>query len=108
MTTADQFDVVLNGTGYMVDKFSQQDKHQSVPMLRQQSDTSGRPGEESLNPAGLWRRAQESWHHGAGQEWLDRADSDPYRFRSSKGVDVWSKWALSLLPAVNQRYASAS
>jgi hypothetical protein len=93
-----QWDCVLNGRGYALDPASQQDRHQSVPMLRAQSDTSGRPGEESLNPAGLWRRAQESWHHGSGQDWLDRADSDPYRFRTSKGVDPWTKWGLSLLP----------
>ena len=75
-------------------------RRETVPVLRQQADTSTEPGEMSLNPQGLWRRSQESWHHGAGQEFLDgRSEeaADPHRFRSSKGVDVWTRGQVSLL-----------
>lgn len=76
-------------------------RRETVPVLRQQADVSSEPGEMSLNPQGLWRRSQESWHHGAGQDFLDgRQDQeapDPHRFRASKGVDVWTRGQVSLL-----------
>lgn len=83
--------------GYMFDAAGF--RRETVPVLRQQADQSSEPGEQSLNPAGLWRRSQESWHHGAGQEFLDgKTDeaADPHRFRYSKGVDVWTKGQVSL------------
>lgn len=108
-TTPRLYPVSINGRGYVID-FSTQPRreiyrHQSIPMMRSQADTSNVPGQQSLNPDGLWRRSQESWHGGAGQSHLDRVTgsqsttSDETRFRSSKGVDVWTKWQLSLLPA---------
>lgn len=73
----------------------------TVPVIRQQADTSTEAGEQTLNPQGLWRRSQESWHHGAGQDFLDGRQgdeaTDPHRFRSSKGVDVWTRGQVSLL-----------
>lgn len=77
----------------------------TVDVIRQQSDASSEPGEQSLSPYGLWRRSQESWHRGAGQEFLDGKDekaADPHRFRSSKGIDPWTRGQVSLLhPTVN-------
>lgn len=70
----------------------------SVALLRAQADTSGRPGEASLNREDYWRRTITSWHHGAGQRVHDGEDSDPYRFWASRGLDVWTKGQLSLLP----------
>ena len=75
-TNADtRWDVSIGGHGYqidtaMIDQFGKQ----SVPMIRQQSDSADRPAETSLNPEGLWRRASESWHLGAGQTWLEKPD----------------------------------
>lgn len=72
----------------------------TVDVIRQQSDASSEPGEQSLSPYGLWRRSQESWHHGAGQSFLDGKDekaADPHRFRSSKGIDPWTRGEISLL-----------
>lgn len=99
-TTSDtRWDVAIGGHGYMIDTdLIELFGRQTVPMIREQSDTGDKPAESSLNPAGLWRRAVESWHFGAGQDWYDRPDSNPYRFRTSKGVDVWTKYALGLLP----------
>ena len=100
------FPVALDGNAYLVDYESKQFKRTSIQLLRQQADSSNLPGEQSINPEDLWRRAQESWHHGAGQSHLDRRESDDARFRRSKGLDVWTKWQLSLLPEVTLKRAS--
>src|SRR5688572_4888097 len=113
-TTAEvpsRFDVALNGRPYMLDFREQGENMQrrSIQILRDQADTSDSPGEQSLNPEGLWRRSQESWERGAGQTYFDRRDSDPTRFRSSKGVDPFStRWALGLLPDTASKRASAN
>jgi len=100
-----EVEVALGGHPYMIDwKAEIPLRHQSIPLLRQQQDTSEIPGEQSLNPEGLWRRVGESWHVGAGQQKFDRKDSDPHRFRSSKGFDIWSnKWKLTLLDDVDRK-----
>lgn len=102
------YPAALNGRGYMLDFSTDLGRrlgiqHSSIQMLRAQADTSNQPAEHSLNPEGLWRRTQNSWHKGAGQSSLDRESdvedgSDSARFRSSKGVEVFTKWQLSLLP----------
>lgn len=83
----------------------------TVQVIRQQSDTSTEPGEQSLSPLGLWRRSQESWHHGAGQDFLDGRDekaADPHRFRYSWGVDPWTRGQVSLLHPTIKSWATAS
>lgn len=76
--------------------------HETVPTLKAQQDNSDVQAENSLNPESGIRRSIESWHHGAGQSYYDRKDSDPYRFRSSKGIDPWTKWGATLLPSVTR------
>lgn len=97
MTTSAQvpgrFPVAINGRPYMTEGM----ERQSLQVLRQQSDVSALPSEASLNPRGLWRRSQESYHHGAGQLFRDGEDADPARFRASKGVDPWTEGKLTLL-----------
>lgn len=93
-----RFDVALNGRGFMLDTSGEQSfTRRPIALLRQQADTSTAPGEATLSPEELWRRSQDDWSHGAGQTFLDRKESDNRRFRSSKGVDVWERWALKLL-----------
>jgi hypothetical protein len=107
-----RFPVALNGRPYMLDlgledrdlRFSQQ----TVQVLRAQADTGAQTGEQSINPEGLWRRTQDSWHRGAGQTYRDRDQSDVARFRSSKGIDPWTKWALTLLPDTTAALASSA
>src|SRR5688572_10657107 len=74
---------------------------ETVQVIRQQADTSSEAGEQTLTPLGLWRRSQESWHHGAGQDFRDGTlgdeRPDPHRFRSSKGIDCWTRGQMSLL-----------
>lgn len=91
------YPIGLAGRGYLVDLKLQRFGLETIPQLRPQSDTGDKPSERSLNPEGLWRFGQESWHRGAGQSYVDREDSDPYRYEASKGIDVWTKWQMSLL-----------
>lgn len=108
------WDVALNGRPYMIDTRvsvytgHSEFMHASVPLIRNQADSSSSPSEASINPNDLWRRSQDTWHLGAGQSFLDRADSDPARFHTSKGVDVWTKWQLSLLPDTDRKIVSAN
>lgn len=102
--------VAIGGHGYAVDtKDGAGIVHRSVPLLKQQlgADES-EPGEATLNPEGLWRRAQSSWHKGAGQTYRDHDESDSNRFSASKGIDVWTRGSLSLLPDTSQAHASAN
>jgi hypothetical protein len=110
-----QFDVALNGQPYMLDLANDLNgfrgthfTRKSVNLLRSQADTANVPGEQSLNREDLWRRTQESWFHGAGQTNLDRADSDIARFRTSKGINPWVKWELSLLNDTSRVLTSAN
>ncbi len=104
-----RFHCALNGRPYMIDeKRMSEFRRQAIPLLREQADNTGAPGEQTLSPEELWRRSQDDWSHGAGQVYLDRKDSDNQRFRSSKGVDVWERWAMSLLPDTAQRRGSVN
>jgi len=100
------FPVAINGRPYMVDVASNDFASQFDARVRDSVDQSTEPGESAINPQGLWRRSQTSWHYGAGQEYSDTADSEPFRFRSSKGVDVWKRGELRLLSDTTQVYAS--
>ena len=91
------YPVAIDGHPFLIDMKSGQFVEQSIPLLRNQADTANLPGEQSINPEDLWRRSSETWHHGAGQIHFDRKDSDDARFRTSKGMDVWTKWQLTLL-----------
>lgn len=102
------YPVALDGHPYLVDLKSGAFKRQSIQLLRTQADTSNLPGEQSINPEDLWRRGQETWHHGAGQESLDRPDSDSSRFFRSKGIDVWTKWNVSLLKDTERKVPSTT
>ena len=102
------FPVAINGRPYLIDMKSGDFGRQFDARVRDSVDQSTEPGEAAINPQGLWRRSQSSWHYGAGQEYSDTADAENYRFRSSKGVDVWTRGQLSLLPDTTQAYPSAN
>ena len=97
--------IALADRAYLLDTASDQFSYESIPLLNPQlQNTSDQVSESSLNPEGLWRRSQESWHKGAGQTYLDKVDSDAARFRSSLGVNVWDKGEISLLNQVAKNY----
>jgi len=93
----DVFPVAINGRPYMIDMRSGQFRSAHEPRIRDSVDQSTEPGEAAINPGGLWRRSQSSWHYGAGQAYGDNADAQPYRFYASRGIDPWTKGQLSLL-----------
>lgn len=99
-----RFPVSVGGRSYVADLRGFQ--RQSLQTIREQSDVSESPGEQSLSPLDLWRRSQDRWSHGAGQEHLDKRDSSPRRFRRSDGVNPWDDGYLRLLPDVSQVLAS--
>lgn len=93
----DVFPVALNGRPYMVDLRSNRFARQFDMRVREQSDQSTAPGEQSISPQGFWRRGEASWHFGAGQPKADVAGAMDYRFWRSKGVNPWTKGQVSLL-----------
>lgn len=104
----DIFPIAINGRPYMLDMKSGQFTRQFDARVRDSVDQSTEPGEGALNPQGLWRRSQSSWHYGAGQQYSDTADAEAYRFYNSKGVDVWTKGRLSLLKDTTNVYSTAN
>lgn len=107
------YQVAINGRGYLVDLSFQPWKRQamrttSIEQNRTQADTSGEPGEATLNPEALWRRSQDTWTDGAGQTNLDRKESDIAMFRLSKGVNPWDLWRLTLHYDTQQSRSSAN
>jgi len=95
------FPIAIDGKPYNLDfnnpsggNFYRRD---SVALLRTQADSARTAGESSVSPEIFWRRSFDSWHFGAGQTHADRETSNPYRFRSSKGMDVWTKGELKSL-----------
>jgi len=104
----DIFPVAINGRPYMLDMKSGEFTRQFDARVRDSVDQSTEPGEGAINPQGLWRRSQSSWHYGAGQEYSDASDSEAFRFNTSKGVNVWEKGRLTLLPDTTQSRSSAN
>lgn len=100
------FPAAIAGHRYMLDL--RQYRRESIPVIRQQADSSDEPGEQSFNPFALFRRSTESWHKGAGQRFFDLRESERSRFRSSKGIDPWTPGQISLLHATDQKLSSAA
>jgi hypothetical protein len=91
------FPVAIDGRPYMVDQKSGRFGRTYEQRVRDSQDISTSPGEAAINPGGLWRRGQDSWHLGAGQQYADTADAKDFQFYKSKGIDVWTKGQVSLL-----------
>lgn len=68
-----------------------------VEQLRPPTDQGSEPGEQSFNTMGLWKRSQSDFSLGAGQDFFDAEESSRRRFRSSLGVNPWTKHQLTLL-----------
>jgi hypothetical protein len=104
----DVYPVAINGRPYMLDMASNAFTRQYDARVRDSVDQSTEPGEGAINPQGLWRRSQSSWHYGAGQEYSDTSDAEAFRFNTSKGVNVWERGTLTLLPDTSQVLSSAN
>lgn len=104
----DVFPVAINGHPYLVDQKSGRFGRAFEARIRESVDQNNIPGEATINPQGLWRRSQVSWHKGSGQPYADTGDSQEYRFDTSKNVDPWTKNELKLLPTTSQILSSVS
>ena len=102
------FPVAINGRPYLVDLKANSFQRQYDARVRDSVDQSAEPGESAINPQGLWRRSQSSWHYGAGQTYADTADAEAFRFNNSKGVYVWDKGEVTLLKDTTQVLADAA
>lgn len=105
------YDVAIDGHGYMIDttfEFGRRDsfRQSSIPAQRDATDITNIPGENTINPQGLWRREQQDWSMGSGQLFLDRGQSVSNRFHHSEGVDTFTnKWYASLLKTTTELVA---
>lgn len=90
------FPIAIDGRPYMIDQKSGKFQRGYEQRVRDSQDISTAPGEAAINPGGLWRRGQDSWHLGAGQQYADAAESKDFMFFKSKGVDPWTKGQVSL------------
>lgn len=98
--------VSIGARSYLIDLKKYQ--RRTIPPIRPPQDNSSEPGEQSLNQEGLWRRSQQSFHLGAGQEYFDDEDSVRQRFWTSKGVNPWTRKHLTLLNGTESKRASAN
>lgn len=104
-----RYQVSIGGHEYIIDPA--QYARETIDRLRPfSSDQTAEPGEQSLSTHGTWRRHGRRWDHGAGQiNWDVHGDSDRYRYRSSKGLDVFgTQGQLSLLPDTQKIVATTS
>jgi len=97
--------IVLNGRPYLINTTNDpygnaRYKRDSVDVLQQRNTTDSR--DAILMPQEVWRQAVSGWHQGAGQSNLDRDNALAYRFSKSYGIDPWTLWQVSLLPATAQ------
>jgi len=101
-----QYNVAIAGHPYNIEPSLYRLSH--IPLRREARDETAEPGEQSINPAGLWRRSQSDWSLGAGQLWLDEQESTRRRFRISLGIDVFNDREMSLLPESEEKRTSAN
>ena len=102
------FPVGIDGRPYQIDQKSGRFTRGYEPRVRDSQDISTAPGEAAINPGGLWRRGQDSWHLGAGQQYADAASAIDYRYYKSKGVNPWTKGKLSLLNSTKVSLSTSS
>lgn len=104
----DIFPIAINGRPYLIDQKSGQFTRGYEPRVRDSVDQSTAPGEAAINPQGLWRRGEVSWHYGAGQKYADTAEAQDYRFLSSKGINPWTKGQATLHNATKLSLSSSA
>ncbi len=101
MAVTPQYDISIDGRGYLVDYSAY--RRRTLPAQKEQRDTSEDVGENTLSNVGQWTRSQTDWSHGAGQEHYDLADSDRLRFHTSKNIDIFTKGRLTMCKALEAK-----
>ena len=74
------YPVAINGRPYLIDMKSGKYVRSHEQRVRDSQDISTAPGEAAINPGGLWRLGQDSWHLGAGQQYADTAEAKDFLF----------------------------
>jgi hypothetical protein len=80
---------------------------QTAPFRKEQFDNQTEPGEQSLT--GWWIRSQSSFHSGTGINFFDPTGGEAgitYRYKDSKGLDVWTKGQVTLLKDTTQAHVT--
>lgn len=100
---------MIDTAAAMQDQFTQE----SVPYIPRYAFYTGALGEDTLNPDPAWRESIRSWQDGAGQVHYDLltsittgTQSDPFMFRASKGINVWTQGQFSQLHDTALAYGS--
>lgn len=100
------YDISINNLPFFL-RINNQDPYvrETAEYKKDQFDSSNEPGEQSLT--GWWLRSQTSWHDGAGITYFEPGiEKDvSYRFKDSRGVDIWNIGEVSMLPKVYYGYA---
>jgi hypothetical protein len=104
------YDIVIDDLPFIV-KVNNQDPYvrQTAPYKKEQFDNSQEPGEQSLT--GWWLRSQTSWHNGAGISFYEPGTDYQhvsYRFKDSRGIDVWTIGEAKLLNDTFHSYTGAN
>lgn len=98
-----EIDVALGGIPFLLATSAELPQSiETIPQRKDQLDVETEPGEQSLST--WWRRAQESWHEGAGNLYQEnRNEAVPSAgFYDSRGIDVWTPGQFSLLKRMNR------
>lgn len=88
------FPVAIGGHPYFID--TEQYERATIDLLRQAYDQQTEVGDQSLSIEGFWKRTQNDWRLGAGQQFLDDG-GERERVYVSKGVNPWEPREISLL-----------
>lgn len=93
------YDVAIGGMPFIY-AISDQNPYirQTAPFRKEQFDNQTEPGEQSLT--GWWLRSQSSFQDGTGIKFYDPAliaGESTYRFKDSRGVNVWDAGEVTLL-----------
>ena len=72
-------------------------RHRSIPAQRDSLNFDNSSGENVVNTAGLWRRSGQNWILGSGQKFFDWKKASPDRFYTSKGINPWTEFQITLL-----------
>jgi len=79
-----------------------------ISSMRQATDQTAEPGEQSLVPSSLWKRTRGNFKIGQGQDYADEpGDSNDLRYFQSRGIDPWDQRKLKLQPDVDRKKTTA-
>lgn len=97
------YDIAIGGQPFFLNTKDETPYRRVTAKYRKdQYDTTREPGEQSLT--GWWVRSQSSFHMGAGIKFFEPLQDETlrFRFKDSRGVDVWTQGQVTLLHDTDQ------